>query len=211
MKKILLPIAMILTTSIAAQQHVVTYWDDFNIHKKQVYDLDKDAQQNGKYTVYFEDGTIAETGTYVHGTLNGKYMKYVNQDGARGVSDINNYKMGEFDGLQQEFLDGMSLPLHKKPFVEKFYKDKHLVWVKEYDCPKNNESKRYLWKWEKYKDGVQVWERGYFPDGKIRYSGNWIHIPLRKDPEGGWLESEIYFSDSLQGGKHINPPAYRDQ
>jgi len=207
MKKILLLLATTISINATGQQHVVTYYDAFNIHRREVYDLDKNAQMNGNYTAYFEDGTIAETGSYVHGALNGKYVKYVNQDGVRGISNIDCYKLGELDGLQQEFMYGMSLPLYKKPFTEKFYKDKHLVWEKEYDCPNKDESKRYLWKWKKYKDDEQIWERGYLPDGRVWYSGNWIHTPLRNTPDSGWVGGEIYFTDSLEGGKRVTPPS----
>jgi hypothetical protein len=46
--------ATAISITAAAQQHVVTYYDDFKIHKKEVYALDKDAQVHGKYTIYWK-------------------------------------------------------------------------------------------------------------------------------------------------------------
>jgi hypothetical protein len=143
-----------------------------------------------------EDGTIGETGTYVHGKLNGKYLKYVNQEGVRGISDVLNYKMGKLDGMQQYFTDGITLPVYKKPFDEKLYKDGNLIWSKNYVCPNKNESKRYLWRYVKYDEKNWIWQRGYTPAGKVAYSGNRIN-------DGQYRN---YIEDSLQDGKPLFSP-----
>ena len=154
---------------------------------------------HGKYTSYFEDGTIMETSSYVHDFINGKYVMYVNEDNVRGIGKIYNYKMGRLDGLQQDFLTGgLMLPLYKKPYTEAFYKDGQKVWMKEYDFPNHDESKRYLWQWTKFTNDKASWGRGYHPDGTMWYSGNLVN-----------KDGKRYIEDSLQDGKPFNAPAFR--
>lgn len=168
MKICIILIAVAIYSNAFGQQHIVTYYDAFNKHKQEVYDLDSKGEKNGKYISYFVDGRIEAERNYIHGKLNGKETIYYTDGYRYGLAHVYNYKNDEQDGLQQDYIvseqgEMNNLGFHKLPAKEHFLgKTNADSWIKEYSETGNG--KRYLSKL--IKNGV---EKGYRTDGHQWY------------------------------------------
>ena len=95
MKQLLITFMCIISLKCVAQKTITTYYDFLSKHKKETYTLNSSGEYHGKYTSYFEDGSINEERNYLNGKSHGENKAYYIGFGKRGLSFVHNYEWQE--------------------------------------------------------------------------------------------------------------------
>lgn len=75
MKKITLFVLILYCLNIYSQKKVITYYEDRYTKKEEFYLVNN--EKNGKYTKYYANGRIEETGSYKNGLTHGLVKYYL--------------------------------------------------------------------------------------------------------------------------------------
>ena len=93
-------------TQITAQtKQVITYYDYYKLHPKEVYTVltTPPFLKHGTYKVFNEDGTLFRSATFFKNELNGTFIEYYTDDHSKFLHYVINYKMGKRNGSSKDY------------------------------------------------------------------------------------------------------------
>jgi len=180
------------------QKTFTSYYDIFELQKKEVYTISKSGNITGTYYHYHQSGILAEKTQYLEGEKNGVSEEY--EDKTQAVLVRANYKSGKLNGKYETWTRQWTAPYklvqNKSCTIKDGKKDgPYKEW---YD----NGKLRYDHNYEmgKFK-GVQ---KNYFDDGKLEIEANYkegeLHGLYKAFYNNGQIKKDAYYQNGdVQG------------
>lgn len=166
--------------------------------------INEQNQRTGPWEVYFEDGTVKETGIYLEGEKDGLWKAYY--PGGSLKHEIT-YEKGVARGPARFYYKDGTL------WEEGYWNETH--WVGEYNLYHANGQKFYEWQ---YNDqGRRTGEQKYFhQNGQLQYAGEWQNGSIQGEVEvyndsGEMTETRQYANGTFQKSKIITQRPASDE
>lgn len=127
---------------------------------KERYQVNKEEQKNGSYTLFYEDGKTKEESHYANGVLNGERKLYYPNG---NIEIMENYENGVFEGIYKDYHENGKLrgeTMYEQGELNGVYKSyyENGQLKEEVSFQKNEENGPFI---EYHENGQKKWEGQY--------------------------------------------------